>query len=167
MYVNLNASFIGVAFEASSRADSQAVNDSQVHAAKLLTEMLRDKYNLAAEDCVTHSQVSVNPENMRIGWHTDWGANFAFKEIGLPDNYEIPSPALYLFGFEYDQAYVNATGPGLWKGLASAEQRMSERAAARGLTIVQYRKVLQQRYRDARAALKDGSADEEKKHEAI
>ncbi len=68
MYLNLNESFIGVAFEASSQTDQPdhlPVNEPQLHAAKILTEMLRDKYNLPAENCVTHAQVSVNPDNMR------------------------------------------------------------------------------------------------------
>ena len=166
VYLNLNESFIGVAFEASSQTDQPGdhlpVNEPQLRAAKLLTEMLRGKYNLPAENCVTHAQVSVNPDNMRIGWHTDGGSAFPFQELGLPDNYGIPNPALYMFGFEYDQAYKNVTGPGLWKGLASAEERLSQSAAARGLTTVQYRKILQKRYKDARSALKDGSADGEK-----
>jgi hypothetical protein len=165
-YLDLNASFIGVAFEARTQADQPAVNDPQLHAAKLLTEMLRGKYNLPAENCVTHAQVSVNPGNMRIGWHTDWGNTFAFSELGLPDNYGIPNPALYLFGFEYDEAYVKSTGPGLWKGLASAEELLRQSAADHGLTVAQYRKILQQRYKGARSALKGGSADEEKKHES-
>jgi hypothetical protein len=38
---------------------------------------------------VVHAQVSINPGNRRIGWHTDWGAGFPFREIGLPDNYQI------------------------------------------------------------------------------
>jgi hypothetical protein len=162
LYVDLNASFIGVAFEGQT-----AVNDPQLRAARLLTEMLRGKYNLPARNCVTHAQVSVNPDNMRIGWHTDWGATFAFKEIGLPDNYEIPNPALYVFGFEYDRAYINSTGPGLWKGLALAETRIRESATKRGLTIAQYRKLLQQKYISARAASKSGGVDEEKRNASL
>ena len=63
LYLELNSSFLGVAFEASMRED-QPVNQAQIHAAKALTEMLRSKYNLPAENCVTHAQVSVNPDNM-------------------------------------------------------------------------------------------------------
>jgi hypothetical protein len=162
LYLDLNASFLGVAFEARTQADQQPINAPQLHAARALTEMLRGKYNLPAENCVTHAQVSVNPENMRIGYHTDWGTSFPFQEIGLPDNYEIPNPALYLFGFDYDLAYVNATGPDLWKGLTLAEERRRESAADRGVTMAEYRKTLQQRYKDARSALQDRSADEEK-----
>jgi hypothetical protein len=161
LYLDLNASFIGVAFEARTQADQQLINDPQLHAARELTEMLRSKYNLPAENCVTHAQVSVNPENMRIGYHTDWGNGFPFREVGLPDNYEIPNPAFYLFGFDYDPAYVSSTGPDLWKGLALAEERRRESAAERGVTMAQYRKILQQRYQDARS-LQERSADEEK-----
>lgn len=161
LYLNLNDSFIGVAFEARTQADQPPVNDPQLHAARLLTEMLRGKYNLPAGNCVTHAQVSVNPDNMRIGWHTDWGNTFAFTELGLPDNYEIPVPALYMFGFEYDEAYWNSTGPGLRKGLFLAEQRMRAGAADRGLTTAEYRKTLQQRYKSARSALHRESAEPE------
>ena len=162
VYLDLNASFIGVAFEARTQAGQQPINDPQLHAAKALVEMLRGKYNLLPEDCVTHSQVSVNPDNMGIGYHTDWGTGFPFQELGLPDNYQIPNPALYLFGFDYDPAYTNATGPDLWKGLALAEERRRESAAERGVTVAEYRKILQQRYKDAQSALQDRSADQEK-----
>jgi hypothetical protein len=162
VYLGLNASFIGVAFEARTQAEQQPINDPQLHAAKALVEMLRGKYNLLAENCVTHSQVSVNPENLGIGYHTDWGTGFPFKEVGLPENYEIPNPALYLFGFDYDPTYINATGPDLWKGLALAEERRRESAAERGVTVAEYRKILQQRYKDAQSALQDRSAEQEK-----
>lgn len=161
LYLDLNESFLGVAFEARSDADQEPINEAQLHAARALTEMLRGKYNLLAENCVTHAQVSVNPENMRIGYHTDWGSRFPFRDIGLPDNYEIPNPAIYLFGFDYDPAYVNSTGSDLWKGLSLAEERRRESAAERGVTIAEYRKILQQRYKDARSALQDRTADEE------
>jgi hypothetical protein len=143
-YLDLNTSFVGVAFEGSAEA-----NEPQTRAARLLVEMLRSKYDLRAENCITHSQVSVNPGNMRIGWHTDWGTGFPFHEVGLPDNYEIPNPALYLFGFEYDQAYVKATGPAISRGLALAEQQVREGAEARGVTVAQYRKALRKTFTES------------------
>jgi hypothetical protein len=152
-----------VAFEADSQTNQEPISASQVHAATLLTGMLRSKYNLPAENCVTHAQVSVNPSNMRIGWHTDWGHAFPFADIGLPDNYEIPNPALYMFGFEYDQGYVNSTGPGIRKGLAIAQELTFASAAARGMTLAGYRHILQKRYHNLRAALEGGSADEEQR----
>jgi hypothetical protein len=142
-YLDLNASFLGVAFESSAEA-----NEPQVRAARLLVEMLRSKYDLSAENCVTHSQVSVNPRNMIIGWHTDWGTGFPFREVGLPDNYEIPNPALYLFGFEYDQAYLKATGPAISRGLALAEQQVRDAAATHGVTVAQYRKTLRKTFQE-------------------
>jgi len=56
----------------------------------------------------------------------------------------------------------HATGPDLWKGLALAEERRRESAAERGVTVAEYRKILQQRYKDAQSALQDRSAEQEK-----
>jgi hypothetical protein len=163
-YVDLNQSFLGVAFEARMQADQAIITEAQLRAARALTEMLRAKYNLPAENCVVHAQVSVNPSNRRIGWHTDWGTGFPFRELGLPDNYQIPNPSLYLFGFEYDPAYTDATGPDVWQGLTAAEDRVREAAAERGVTPAEYRKVLQQRFRDALSAVQH--AGEENQHES-
>ena len=161
LYLGLNASFLGVAFEAHTEPDQPPVNPAQIHAAKVLTEMLRSKYNVPAENCVTHAQVSVNPSNMRIGWHTDWGKNFPFEDVGLPNNYEPPNPAISVFGFAYDEAYMHATGPALWKGLALADERIREAAAEHGIEVAEYRKILKKRYRDQLEALRDQDATEE------
>jgi hypothetical protein len=165
-YLDLNASFLGVAFEARMEADQAPITEAQLRAAKALTEMLRAKYNLPAENCVVHAQVSVNPSNMRIGWHTDWGNSFPFWQMGLPDNYQIPNPSLYLFGFEYDSNYTNSTGPDLWTGLTLAEERVRKAAAEHGMAVPEYRKVLQQRYREAQSASQHKSASEEYQHES-
>jgi hypothetical protein len=127
----------------------------------VLTGMLRAKYNLPAENCITHAQVSVNPGFMRIGWHTDWGKSFPFEDVGLPDNYEQPSPALALFGFTYDAVYLRATGPGVWKGLALAEEQMRQAADVQGIAVADYRKLLRKQYDNQVAALRDLSANEE------
>jgi hypothetical protein len=164
VYMHLNESFLGVAFEASMQADQNILTEAQLRAAKALTEMLRAKYNLPAENCVVHAQISVNPTNWRIGWHTDWGSGFPFREVGLPDNYQIPNPSIYLFGFEYDPIYTHATGPDLWKGLAEAEERVRQAAAEHGVTPAEYRKELQQDYRKALSAVKD--VDQENQNES-
>ncbi len=161
LYLDLNESFLGVAFEASMQTDQPPINEAQVHAAKVLTEMLRSKYNIPARNCVTHAQVSVNPDNRRIGWHSDWGRGFPFAEVGLPDNYEQPLPSLFLMGFEYDNVYVNATGPGIWRSLAAAEDRLREAADARGRTVAEYRTLLQKRYSDEIRALRQRGQDQE------
>jgi hypothetical protein len=161
LYLNLNASFLGVAFEAHTEPGQPPVNRAQIQAARVLTEMLRSKYNVPAENCVTHAQVSVNPANMLIGWHTDWANNFPFEELGLPNNYEQPSPPVAAFGFGYDETYLHASGPALWKGLALGDEWVRESAAAQGIQVAEYRKLLQKQYRNQLAALQDQGASEE------
>jgi len=160
-YLDLNASFLGVAFEASMQTDQPPVTEAQVHAARVLTQMLRSKYNLPAGNCITHAQVSVNPDNMHIGWHADWGKDFPFREIGLPDNYQEPLPSLYLYGFEFDAVYRAATGPPLWNALALAEDQVRRAADRHQMPFVDYRASLRKRYREQSAALKQRNADDE------
>ena len=78
-YVNLNDSFLGVSFEAQTGGDGASVSSAQVRSAAMLTEMLRSRYKIPARNCVTHAQVSVNPSNMQIGYHVDWGSSFPFE----------------------------------------------------------------------------------------
>ena len=105
IFVNLNSSFLGIAFETQTQlGDMPSANPAQIHAARILTEMLRAKYHIPQSNCVTHAQVSVNPDNMLVGYHTDWAGNFPFHEIGLSDNYAMPPPSIYAFGFNYDPA---------------------------------------------------------------
>ena len=161
LYLDLNSSFLGVAFEASMRTGDAPLTEAQINAARVLTEMLRSKYNLPAENCVTHAQVSVNPDNMHIGWHADWGKDFPFQQIGLPENYEQPLPSLYLFGFEYDPVYRAATGPAVWRSLDAAEALLAREAEQRGLLPFEYRSRLRKRYRDLSAARKQQNAHDE------
>ena len=118
-----------------SPARLPSANPAQIHAARVLTEMLRSKYRIPESNCVTHAQVSVNPDNMLIGYHTDWAGNFPFLEVGLNDNYTAPPPSIYAFGFDYDPSFVHATGVRLWQGLALAEDQMRTQAAAQGLPL--------------------------------
>ena len=163
LYINLNHSFLGVAFEAQTRPEGQesTAGPAQIHAARILTAMLRSKYRMPASHCVTHAQVSVNPDNWRIGYHTDWAANFPFIEIGLPDNYTLPPAALFQFGFGYDPDFIQSTGARMWKGLALAEDRVRQQAAAAGLSVFQYRKQLQKNYRELIASSPGGVSGEE------
>jgi hypothetical protein len=160
VYLDLNESFLGVSFEGRTQAD-QPITDAQVRSGAVLTEMLRSKYGIPAGNCVTHAQVSVNPSNMRIGWHTDWGSGFPFRQLGLPDNYDKPNPAFTLFGFEYDQVYIDSTGPVIWKNFTAAEERMRTTAREKHLTLGQYRRSLQQKYSTALGAPRHRSAVEE------
>jgi N-acetyl-anhydromuramyl-L-alanine amidase AmpD len=161
LYLNLNDSFLGVSFEAQTNRGDQpaAITPAQVSAGALLIEMLRARYHLAAANCVTHAQVSVNPSNMRIGYHTDWAANFPFPEVGLPDNYARPLPGLYLCGFEYDRAYLASTGARLQNAIALSESRLGDGAAARQMPVSSYREFLQKEYRKKLLALRRGAPE--------
>ncbi|HUS05893.1 MAG TPA: peptidoglycan recognition family protein [Bryobacteraceae bacterium] len=162
-YVNLNNSFLAVAFEAQTEPGDggQSINTAQVHAGRVLTQMLRSKYGIAAENCVTHAQVSVNPFNMRIGYHTDWARNFPFSELGLSNNYELPLGSLSDFGFEYDDTFLKAIGPRVWKGLELGMRRLEHAAAASGRSVADHRSLIRERYRRLYSAYKQTGALEE------
>jgi hypothetical protein len=149
-YVNLNDSFIGVSFEAQtgSGEDATEAGEAQLRAAAMLTEMLRSRYKIPAQNCVTHAQVSVNPANMQIGYHIDWASSFPFEKIGLPDNYALPSPAVSIFGFGFDASFEQRAGAHLAAGVIAADHSLGERAAQSHMTAAAYRKALHQRYRD-------------------
>ena len=166
VFVNLNSSFLGIAFETQTeRGDLPSANPAQVHSARILTEMLRAKYHMAVSNCVTHAQVSVNPDNMLVGYHTDWAGNFPFLEIGLEDNYALPPASIYAFGFDYDPVFVHATGVRLWQGLALAEAQMQTRAADRRIPVSRYRTILQTKYKEVLAALKAEAIANDNHHE--
>lgn len=166
VYVNLNDSFIGISFEAQTRPEDgqQIATEPQIHSAKLLTEMLRAKYDIPASNCTTHAQVSVSRASMRIGYHTDWAGNFPFEAIGLPDNYREALPSMWTFGFDYDQIFLRVIGGAPWLGLTVAEQHVREQASLAGVSAAQYKLRLQQRYKELIAALY--SADEEASNES-
>ena len=165
LYVNLNQSFIGVSVETRTQPGQVVaeMSPAQVHSAAMLTEMLRSKYHLAAENCVTHAQVSVNPSNRQVGYHTDWASSFPFAQLGLPDNYARPLPALWAFGFEYNPEFLHWAGDRIGAGVQRGDERLHQAAAAAGLSNTAYRKSLQKRYRrqleEVRAA--NATADED------
>ena len=151
LYLNLNQSFFGISFETATEPGQEdaAVTPAQVHAAAMLTEMLRGRYGIPAANCVTHAQVSVNPENMRIGYHTDWASSFPFARLGLPDNYARPLPAILSFGFEYDATFVAWAGARLLASAESAEDQLARQAIDR--------RILRQRYRARLAEARSGA----------
>ena len=161
-YVDLNSSFLGISLESETQRGvtiSDSVTPAQVHALRTLVNMLRLKYGIAEENCITHAQVSVNPDNFRIGAHTDWASNFPFGEVGLPDNYLRPSPAMLAFGFEYDEDYKLATGARMWKGLEASDKLFAKQAAAAARPVSQHRNDLKRQYRAALDAIKAAEAD--------
>jgi hypothetical protein len=162
IYLNLNESFLGVSFEAKTRPGQEepAVSPAQIRSAAMLTEMLRSRYGIRAGNCVTHAQVSVNADNMRIGWHTDWASSFPFDKLGLPDNYGLPFPAVAAFGFEYDDNFVRLAGNRLVAGVQAAEEHLRDEAARYGASFESYRRALQKIYRERLARYSHGSPSE-------
>ncbi len=155
VYLNLNDSFLGIAFETQSVKgdDNPKVTSGQMVTARLLTEMLRAKYHIAATNCPTHAQVSVNPHNMIVGYHTDWAGNFPYEELGLPDNYALPLPSLLIFGFAYDPTFMTSTGARMWKGLLAAEDLLRDQAKQNGLSVAEQKAALRERYKKLSAPL--------------
>jgi hypothetical protein len=151
-YLNLNESFLGISFEAATRQPE--ISSGQVRSATMLIEMLRARYHISAADCVTHAQVSVNPSNMRVGYHLDWASSFPFEVLGLPDNYAAPLPSLWRFGFESDKSFRSAAGSRLQVGVDNAENRFAEGARAKGLQPAAYRKLLRGNYRELLAQVR-------------
>ena len=159
IYWGLNQSFLGVAFEAQTESADIATR-AQIDAARVLTEMLRSRYRIPAGNCVTHAQVSVNLQSMRLGYHTDWAANFPFREVGLGDGYDTPVAALTLFGFDYDSTFLEANGGRVWPGLVIAQEQIVQQAAAHGMTLDLYRRKLRQNFREWKPDAAGTSADD-------
>jgi len=156
-YINLNNSFLGVSLEGRSAdpsGEKEPITRGQLHALRLLTEMLRSRYGIPAGNCVTHAQVSVNPSNREAGYHNDWATGFPFAALGLPDNYQAPMPSLWLFGFTWGPSLVNLTGEPFWKGLVLGQDRLRQSAAVRGMTVEEYRLERGRVYRRILAELK-------------
>lgn len=149
VYCGLNESFIGVSFEART-AEAFDLTAAQIHSGRMLTDALRNLYDIPVVDCVTHAQVSVNPVNMHIGFHTDWASRFPFEKLGLAGGYDTPLAAIELFGFEYDDHFLRAIGGVPWKGLAAAEEQLARNAGKHGVSLRSYRTLLQQQYQNIR-----------------
>jgi hypothetical protein len=162
VYLNLNESFIGVAFETQTAAgqDEAQVTSAQVQSAAMLTNMLRRRYGIPAGNCVTHAQVSVNTANLQIGYHLDWASAFPFRAIGLPDNYTVPLPAVAVFGFGYDPGFARRAGDRMYREAELGDHQLRERAAEAHVEPAAYRRTLQQRYRRELAALHAGAGTE-------
>ncbi len=169
IYLNLNQSFFGVAFEARSKPDGNTapINAAQVYAGRVLTEMLRARYGIPGSNCVAHAQVSVNPANNGVGYHLDWAANLPFAAFGLADNYKLALPSIRLFGFEPPRALLvsgassSSLSEGMTQGLETAETELRTDEAAQNLPLGRYREKLRKRYRDAIRALRGKGAYQE------
>jgi N-acetylmuramoyl-L-alanine amidase len=162
LYINLNQSFLGVAIEAENRpgADDPELSPGQLRAVGMLTEMLRSVYKIPADHCVTHAQVSVNPSNMLVGYHTDWASGFPFAQLGLPNNYAHPLPAIWAYGFESSPEFSEWAGAPLGAGLQAGEAELAAAAESSGRSLRTYRKLLQNQYRTSLAEVRRANSSE-------
>lgn len=161
-YVNLNSSFIGVSFEGKSSAGkgAEGINEAQIYAARVLTAVLRSKYQINDANCTAHGLVSTNPTSRLLGHHTDWVANFPFEAVGLTNKYDNEMQAISRFGFAYDQAYLRAGGGGRWAGLIKADAALWDAAKKNGFVIEEQRRSLWRNFE--RAYDKQHALDEER-----
>ena len=147
-YLNLNESFIGVAFESQWSAGGDLITPAQLQAAVNLTDLLRSRYRISDINCVPHGLVSVNASKKLIGYHADWARYFPFGALGLEDNYQVPPPSILAFGFGYDEDLEARLGGELWPGVATAEREVERRARDEGLTVPKLKARLQRSYRN-------------------
>jgi hypothetical protein len=148
-YLNLNESFIGIAFESQwSAKGGDAITTAQIQAALSLTDLLRARYDIEDVNCVPHGLVSVSAGKKLIGYHADWARNFPFGALGLQDNYQVPPPSITAFGFGYDEDLVSRLSGSLWPGVAAAERELAERAESERVELGALRARLQRRYHE-------------------
>jgi hypothetical protein len=164
LYFNLNHSFVAVAFETRPEAldanapPQEAVTAAQVTSARLLTQMLREKFGIVEGNCITHEMVSVNPDNMLIGYHTDWKGRFPFTAVGLPDNYQRILPSIADWGFEYDSQFKKELDGRLWPGVRDSIRQFEREAGSRDVAVERYRRDQQQKYKAFLAQLREMEA---------
>jgi len=145
--IELNESFIGVSFETKS-ADKTGgqLTEAQIISGRLLTGMLRNRFNIADANCVTHGLASVNPDNGVIAYHYDWLKGFPFKAIGITDKYDQPPPSIAEIGFIYDSDTMNKLGGTILPGLPKAAVSFKQRADKENKTTESLRAELRERY---------------------
>lgn len=150
VYVGLNESFLGVCFETNSKSDSldEQLTEAQLVAGRLLTQVLRSRYNINDADCVTHGLVSVNPSNMLICYHHDWARNFPFAAFGLSDKYQVAPASVSEFGFTYDEEIMEKLGGDVWAGVKLAEEEFRRRAEQSDMTPEEMRRHMRERYQE-------------------
>lgn len=156
VYLDLNSAFLGVSFESRWEGGrTLPITRAQLIAGRNLTHYLRQKFSIAPDMCVTHGLTSVNAANKLVGYHRDWARGFPFEAFGLPNLYAYPTPSVALFGFDYDQEFLNTVGEP-WPGLRAASEQLADEARSRSMSIADVRRERQARYQ---RWLQDLSAD--------
>lgn len=146
VFLNLNNAFLGVCFE--TRWDGGRplpITQAQLAAGRSLTDYLRQRWEIAADMCVTHGLTSVNPREHLIGHHLDWSWGFPFGAFGLPDQYARPAPSVKLFGFGYDGDFLKVLNRP-WEGVLAAERALVFEAARQRTSVDAVRREKQALY---------------------
>lgn len=146
VFLNLNNAFLGVCFE--TRWDggrALPITQAQLAAGRSLTDYLRQRWEIAADMCVTHGLTSVNPREHLIGHHLDWSRGFPFAAFGLPDQYARPAPSVKLFGFGYDGDFLKVLNRP-WEGVLAAERALVFEAARQRTSVDAVRREKQALY---------------------
>ena len=161
-YTGLNESFLGVCFETKADVgnDGEQLTEAQLLAGRLLTQVLRSRYQIDDANCVAHGLVSVNPSNGRICFHHDWARNFPFEAMGLSDKYAVAPASVAELGFGYDDETAALLGGEMWPGVAAAEGEFARRAREEGSPPDELRRRMRSVYRErmgAQRALLRGS----------
>ncbi|MBO0860205.1 MAG: N-acetylmuramoyl-L-alanine amidase [Chloracidobacterium sp.] len=148
-YVLLNESFLGVCFESKfegAESLDEILTPSQIRAGRLLTDVLRTKYNIDDANCTTHGLVAVDPEKMLIARHHDWVRFFPFESMGLSDKYKIQPPTMTDYGFTYDEDVMAKLGNKLWEGATTAGEEFNRLAKKAGVSADDLRRKFHDRY---------------------
>ncbi|RPJ78435.1 MAG: N-acetylmuramoyl-L-alanine amidase, partial [Deltaproteobacteria bacterium] len=178
LYLDLNHAFIGVCFEgkdfetnkpsdtAMKKENQQAIvpmeqssiNEAQLISGKELTDWLRVKYKIPQNNCVPHGLASVNPYDRLIGHHLDLSHGFPFDFFEIRNKYEEPIPAITEFGFTYDNYFVEIFNGKLWPGIAASEKIIIECAKEKRMSVTDYRKMLNGKFKQIFAQMKNKTA---------
>jgi hypothetical protein len=169
IYLDLNHSFLGICFEGKDFEKAgetvapntpnpntvvprirptglSSINEAQLRSGKELTDWLRVKYSIPQNNCVPHALVSINPDKKLIGYHLDLSRGFPFAKFSLSNKYISPLPSIVEFGFSYDN-YFSAIFKGeIWPGIYRSEEILQKRASDAGLSISDYRKLLNAKF---------------------
>ncbi len=163
-YVLLNESFLGVCFESRFEGESldEILTTAQINAGRLLTDVLRSKYNIDDANCTTHGLVAVDEEKMLIARHHDWVRYFPFASMGLSDKYKVQPLHMTDYGFTYDEDVLKKIGHKLWEGAVTAEEEFNRRAERAGVSPDILRRKMRDRYisqRNKTNGLRPGPSD--------
>jgi hypothetical protein len=141
VYLNLNHAFLGISFETRWEGGrALPITQAQFAAGRNLTDYLRHRYGIPPEMCVTHGLTSVNPTKHLIGHHLDWARGFPFEDFGLPDHYREKAPSVALFGFGYDEHFLETLDGEPWEGVRTAERALEQEARAQGRSVEDVRR---------------------------